>query len=111
MILDDVFVGNRRSVRKPDWLPDPGLALARDRLRPGGILVSNTIDETVPVAREMRRLFRNTLQIEIEDYDNRVMVGAGFPLSGRALRAALARNPTLSATAPRLKIRKSRARL
>ncbi|MBW2576445.1 MAG: fused MFS/spermidine synthase [Deltaproteobacteria bacterium] len=110
VILDDVFVGNRRTVRKPDWLPDPGLALASDRLRPGGILVSNTIDETVSVAREMRRLFSDTLQIEIEDYDNRVVVGAGFPLSGRALRTALMRNPTLSATAPRFKIRKSRGR-
>ncbi|MBW2543067.1 MAG: fused MFS/spermidine synthase [Deltaproteobacteria bacterium] len=110
VVLDDVFVGNRRTVRKPDWLPNPGLALARDRLRPGGILVSNTIDETVSVAREMRRLFDNTLRIEIEGYDNRVVVGAGFPLSGRALRAALARNPTLSATVPRFTIRKSRSR-
>ena len=58
----------------------------------------------------MRRLFSDTLQIEIEDYDNRVVVGAGFPLSGRALRTALMRNPTLSATAPRFKIRKSRGR-
>jgi spermidine synthase len=110
VILDDVFVGNRRTVRKPDWLPDPGLALASARLRPGGILVSNAIDEAASVAREMRRLFSNTLQIEIEDYDNRVMVGAGFPLSGQVLRTALMRNPTLSATAPRFKIRKSRGR-
>ena len=110
VILDDVFVGNRRTVRKPDWLPDPGLTLAADRLQPGGILVSNAIDEAASVSREMRRLFANTLQIEIEDYDNRVVVGAGFPLSGRVLRTALMRNPTLSKTAPRFKIRKSRGR-
>ena len=107
VILDDVFVGNRRTVRKPDWLPDPGLALAADRLRPGGILVSNAIDEAASVTREMRRLFASTLQIEIEDYDNRVVVGAGFPLSARILRAALKSNPTLVATAPRFRIRKS----
>jgi len=107
VILDDVFVGNRRNVRKPDWLPDPGLALAAALLRPGGILVSNAIDEAASVAREMRRLFASTLQIEIEDYDNRVLVGAGFPLSGRALRTALTRNPTLAATVQRFKIRKS----
>ena len=107
VILDDVFVGNRRNIRKPDWLPDPGLALAAERLRPGGILVSNAIDEAASVAREMRRLFVSTLQIAIEDYDNRVLVGAGFPLSGRSLRTALTRNPTLATTARRFKIRKS----
>jgi len=110
VILDDVFIGNRRNIRKPDWLPDPGLTLAAGQLRPGGILVSNAIDEVASVAREMRRLFANTLQIEIEDYDNRVVVGARFPLSGRALRMALARNPTLAATARRFVIRKSRGR-
>jgi spermidine synthase len=107
VILDDVFVGNRRNLRKPDWIPDPGLALAAGQLRPGGILVSNALDEAAPVAREMRRLFANTLQIAIEDYDNRVVVGAAFPLSGRTLRAVLTRNPTLAATAQRFKIRKS----
>ncbi|MCH8890748.1 MAG: hypothetical protein IH827_06700, partial [Myxococcales bacterium] len=81
--------------------------LAADRLRPGGILVSNAIDEAASVARTMRRLFASTLQIEIEDYDNRVVVGAGFPLSAPILRAALKNNPTLAATAPRFKIRKS----
>jgi hypothetical protein len=55
----------------------------------------------------MRRLFASTLQIAIEDYDNRVVVGAAFPLSGRTLRAALTNNPTLAATARRFKIRKS----
>jgi spermidine synthase len=108
VILDDVFVGNRRNLRKPDWMPNPGLALAAGQLRPGGILVSNAIDEAAAVAREMRRLFASTLQIAIEDYDNRVVVGAAFPLSGRALRTALVRNPTLAATARRFVIRKSR---
>lgn len=106
-ILDDVFVGSRRNVRKPDWMPDPGLALAARQLRPGGILISNAIDEAACVSRVMRRLFANTLQIAVEDYDNRVVVGAGFPLSGRSLRAALTRSPVLASTARRLRIRKS----
>jgi len=107
VILDDVFVGNRRNVRKPDWLPDPGLALAAGRLRPGGILVSNAIDEAASVARSMRRVFANALQIEIEDYENRVIVGADFSLSGQILRSALQRNPTLCASVQRFKIRRS----
>jgi spermidine synthase len=110
VIIDDVFVGSQRTVRKPDWLPDPGLSLAAGNLRPGGILVSNTIDEATTVAREMRALFKGTLEIEVEDYDNRIVVGAGFPLSGRVLRTALMRNPTLGASARRFKIRKTSGR-
>ncbi len=110
VILDDVFVGNRRSVRKPDWLPEPGLALAAARLKPGGILVSNAIDEAPAVARAMRELFTSTLEIEIEDYDTRVVVGAAFPISGRSLRSALNRDPTLAVSARHFSIRKSARR-
>jgi spermidine synthase len=106
-ILDDVFVGDRRSVRKPDWLPDPGLALAAERLGRGGVLVSNAIDEAPQVSRAMHGLFGSTLQIEIAGYDNRVVVGADFPLSGRALRCALSRDRTLAASARRFAIRAS----
>jgi hypothetical protein len=47
------------------------------------------------------------LQIAIEDYDNRIVVGAEFSLSGRILRTALARNRILATTVQRFKIRKS----
>jgi predicted O-methyltransferase YrrM len=105
LIVDDVFVGNRRTVHKPDWLPSPGLALATRRLTPGGILVSNALDEAASVGREMRRLFASTLRIDIDDYDNRILVGADFPLSGRVLRSALVRNELLAPAARRFSIR------
>ena len=47
------------------------------------------------------------LQIAIEDYDNRIVVGAGFPLSGQILRTAMAQNRILATTVQRFKIRKS----
>jgi spermidine synthase len=105
LIVDDVFVGNRRTVHKPDWLPSPGLALATRRLTPGGILVSNALDEAASVGREMRRLFASTLRIDIDDYDNRILVGANFPLSGRVLRSALVRNELLAPAVRRFSIR------
>jgi spermidine synthase len=110
IIFEDIFVGSGRSVHKPDWLPDPGHTLAARRLRPGGILVSNTIDEAADVSRAMRSAFRSTLRIGVADFDNQIIVGAGFPLSGRALRSAVKASRVLAPTAPRLSFRLDRSR-
>jgi spermidine synthase len=109
VILEDIFIGNSRSLRKPDWLPSPGLALAAGRLRPGGVLASNTIDEAAEVTREMRSLFGSTLRIDIDEYDNRIVVGADFPLSGRDLRSAIKQNSVLGPTSSRFAIRASKS--
>jgi len=106
VILEDVFVGNARAIRKPDWLPTPGLARAARRVSRGGILVSNTIDETAEVAAEMRRLFPTTLGIDIEEYDNRIVVGGPSVISGRLLRSAVANDRVLSPTMSRLRFRR-----
>jgi len=105
VILEDVFVGAGHSVHKPDWLPLPGLASAASRLTPGGILVSNTLDETPAVARALRERFPRLLRIEIADYDNRVLAAGPSGLSARLLRAAVAANPVLGPTLPRLRFR------
>jgi spermidine synthase len=109
-ILEDVFVGNARTLRKPDWLPTPGLARAARCVSRGGILVSNTIDETAAVAAEMRRLFPTTLGIEIEEYDNRIVVGGPSVISGRLLRGAVANDRLLAPTTSRLRFRRLSAR-
>ena len=105
VVIEDVFMGNARNIHKPDWLPAPGYELAARRLAAGGLLVSNTIEETREVSRELRRLFPSTLSIEVEDYDNRVLVAGPRLLSARKLRSALRRDPILGATLPRLTLR------
>eukprot|EP00434_Breviolum_minutum_P014793 symbB.v1.2.013045.t1/scaffold915.1/size152478/7 len=45
LIIDDVFAGYARSVKKPRWFPNPGLRLAKARLKGGGVLVSNALAE------------------------------------------------------------------
>jgi len=105
LVVEDVFVGRGRGVRKPDWLPRPGLELARKRLAPGGLLVTNTLDESRAVASELRRLFESRLSIGVEDYDNRVFVAGSRPLSAQALHAALRADPILRVTLPRLRLR------
>ncbi len=104
-ILEDVFVGSGDAVRKPDWLPAPGLALARRRLAPRGVLASNTLDEAPVVVREMRRHFPTTLCIGVADYDNRIIVGAARGHTGRSLRSTVAREPLLATSLHRFSFR------
>jgi spermidine synthase len=105
VIVEDIFVGRGRAVYKPAWLPAPGLELAQRRLAPCGLLVSNTIDESSATLRALRRLFPATVGIEVEDYDNRVLVAGPSTLGARALRRAVRAAPLLRATLPRLSFR------
>ena len=79
------------------------------RVAAGGLLVANTIDETLQVAAALRGLYPSTLSIEVEDYDNRVLVAGPPGLSARALRAVLGRDPVLGTTLPRLRLRTLRS--
>jgi spermidine synthase len=99
-VLEDVFVGRGRAVRKPEWLPEPGLALAARRLAPGGLVVSNALDEAPAVARALAQLFPRVLRIAVADYDNRLLVGAGRDADARTLRGALAGHPLLAPALP-----------
>jgi spermidine synthase len=95
-ILEDVFIGRGDDVRKPDWIPEPAHHLAKGLLAPGGVLVSNTLDEHARVARTLRERFGAVVSIAVEDYDNRVLVAGGAGLTGLALRERIRRSPILS---------------
>ncbi|MCZ6785383.1 MAG: fused MFS/spermidine synthase [Proteobacteria bacterium] len=105
LVLDDVFVGSGDAVRKPDWLPHPGTGLAARRVATGGLLVCNTLDETAAVATVLRTLFPALLRIDVDEFDNRVLVAGPRGLQAAALRRAVAANPVLSGTLPRLRFR------
>lgn len=108
LILEDVFVGYGDAVHKPDWIPHPAHDLARARLRDGGILVSNTIDERARVENALASAFACVLRIDVEDYDNRILVASDAPLDARALRARVAGCPVLGETLPLLRLRAAR---
>lgn len=105
LVIEDVFIGSGRDVHKPDWLPEPGLAAAARHLHRGGVLVSNSIDETAEVAREMRAQMPSTVRIDVEGYDNSIVVGGPGPICARGLRSAAAAHPLLRQTLPRLSLR------
>jgi hypothetical protein len=67
--------------------------------------VSNTLDEHARVARDMRANFPHVVSIEVEDYDNRVLVAGSGGLTGVALRRAVAASPVLAESLPILTFR------
>jgi hypothetical protein len=105
LVIDDIFVGRGRNVRKPAWLPDPVLALAARRVATGGVLVSNSIDEASAVRRALHALYGGAIELRVRDYDNRIFAASTRALDPRALRAAIAADPTLAATLAKLRVR------
>jgi spermidine synthase len=105
LIVEDLFVGRGRAVHKPDWLAGAALAGLAGRLAPGGLLVSNALDEAPATAGAFASLFPASLCLSVLGYDNRVLVGARRPLTAAALRARLEREPLLGETLPRLRLR------
>lgn len=90
LIVEDLFVGQSRSVRKPGWLLGEGYRLIRKRLRRGGYVVSNTIHEMPEIVRAMRPFRGRIVSLDVRGHWNRVTVcGRDLP-PPRALRMALA---------------------
>lgn len=105
LVLEDVFVGHGDDVHKPDWIPHPGHDLVRRRLRPDGVLVSNTIDEHRTVEAALAAGFGSVVRIDVEDYDNRVLVASDRALSARDLRARVAASAVLHGTVGLMRFR------
>jgi spermidine synthase len=109
-VLEDVFVGEARRLRKPPGFPLPALDDVRRVLRPGGVAVCNTLDESAEVRTALARRFRHLARIEIDDYDNRIFVASDGPLSAAALREAVAADPVLGPSLRTLSFRRVRMR-
>lgn len=104
-VLEDVFIGRGDAVHKPDWIPEPAHVHATQLLEPGGVFVSNTLDEHVRVAAGLQASFAQLVEIQVLDYDNRVLVAGGEGLTGAALRRAVAASPILRESLPILSFR------
>ena len=105
VVLEDVFVGAGDGVHKPGWLPHPGLDLAAERITPGGVLVSNTLDETRAVRAALKRRFARVLRVEVDGYDNRILAAGDRLCTAVDLRAAVRQDPVLGDSLPALSFR------
>ena len=106
LVIEDVFMGSARALRKPSWLPEPGLALAARRLADGGLLVSNTLDEHREVREHLQSLFSDVLCLRVDEYDNRIFAAGPAGLDARRLRGALLREPAMRVALERISIRR-----
>jgi SAM-dependent methyltransferase len=105
LIVEDLFVGKSRCVRKPDWLLGKGYRLIRKRLRPGGYIVSNTIHEMPAVVRALRPFGGRIVSLDVRGHWNRITVcGRDLP-SARVLRKALASRTETSRMLRRVALR------
>jgi spermidine synthase len=109
-VLEDVFVGDARRLRKPPGFPLPALDHVKRVLRPGGVAVCNTLDESAAVRAALAGRFRHLARIEIDDYDNRIFVASDGPLSAAGLRDAVAADPVLGPSLCALSFRRVRSR-
>lgn len=107
-VVDDVFVGRGDHVHKPEWAPRPGHELAARRLRPGGVFVSNTLDEARRVASDLRCRYPGLLRIDVDGYDNRIFVAGPDNLDARTLRRAVSNDPILGESVGMLRFRSAR---
>ncbi len=103
LVIDDIFIGKGQGVRKPQWSLEGGIAMAASRVAAGGVLSCNTIDETRKVVPILNPLFPKTLRIDIEGFDNQVLVGCSTDATGRALRARVSSEPLFSRVLPLLR--------
>lgn len=105
LVVEDLFVGSVRRVRKPDGLLDEGYRLIGRRLAEGGLAVANTIHETPAVVRAMRPFGPRVVSLDVRGYWNRIVVAGRDAPAPRTLRARLAAHPHLARVLPRLSIR------
>ena len=104
VIVEDLFVGASRDVRKPDWLLTEGYTLIRGLLRDRGLVVSNTIHEMPQVVRACRPLGR-VLSLDVRNYHNRIVVAGSTIPNAREVRRRLSGSPLLKRSVRRVSIR------
>jgi precorrin-6B methylase 2 len=105
LVLEDIFIGPNATVRKPEWLPEPGLGLALGHLEDGGLLGSNTIHEEHETARALAGRGTGVVSIAIEGYYNHVVVAGPPSLTTTGLRRVFAAESRLARTLPKLSFR------
>jgi spermidine synthase len=107
-VLEDVFMGEARRLRKPPGFPLPALDHVRRVLRAGGVAVSNTLDESAAVRAALVARFRRLARVEIDDYDNQIFVASDGPLTAAGLRDAVAADAVLGPSLGALSFRRVR---
>lgn len=108
LIVEDLFIGSLRTVRKPDGLLEEGYPLLRARVAPGGFVTSNTIHETPAVARTMSGLGGDVLSMGVRGHWNHILVWSRSVPPAADYRKALFAVPAFRDVLPHLALRRLR---
>jgi spermidine synthase len=105
LIVEDLFIGPSRSVRKPPWLLGEGYRLIRRRLRERGIVVANTIHETPAVVDAMRPLRAPIVSFDVHGHWNRIVASGGDLPPTREIARLFRDTPQLARPSRKLSFR------
>jgi len=105
LVIEDLFVGTVRSVRKPDWLVPAGYAAIRRRLRPGGLISTNSIHESLRVIRTMTTTGGSVVSLDVRGHWNRILLWGRVLPPARELRSRLAAHAGLRPMLERVSVR------
>lgn len=98
-VVEDLFGGSRSPLHKPDWLLDH-YPLLRQRVAPGGVLITNTIHENRELARILKASPGTVLRMAVRHHYNHVLAvgppGLQAPALRRTIRAHKILSPSLS---------------
>ena len=109
LIVEDLFVGGVRAVRKPDWLLGEGYRRMRRRLRAGGLVSVNTIHETKAVLQALAACPGRIVSLDVRGHWNRIVhCGRDLP-APRELRRRLAAHSPLAGVLDSVALRSCRA--
>jgi len=108
LVIEDMFLGSRRSLRKPDWLLDRGLRLAARHLQPHGLLVSNVIGGFKAYESAVARTLARVYSMRVRGYENRLVLSGRRLPTPREVRAAYARDALIGPLARVLALRSVR---
>lgn len=109
LVVEDMFLGSRDSLRKPDWLLRDGLRLAARHLPPHGLLVANVIGGFAAYERTAARTLPQVYSIRLRGYENRIVLAGRRLADPGAIRSSLAAHPVIAPLVPRLALRRVRA--
>ena len=109
LVIEDMFLGSRDTLRKPDWLLGRGLALAARHLPPHGLMVSNVIGGFSAYEAAAARVLPRVHSIRLRGYENRIVLAGRTLPAPREVRRALAADPLIRPLVPRLAFRTVRA--
>ncbi len=108
VVVEDVIVGNVRSVRRPDHLLERYDLVLRS-VAAGGVLVLNTIHDTADMARRLQERPGTLVSLAVKQHYNHVLALGPATLRAHTFRRSLRAHPVMGPASRAFAVRTLRA--